>query len=612
MSTLPAAAYVTNSARTQAEVKAALEAWRYVTAELPGGTVETAITIDVSGQIAPTVGIASLSLVVFTGVTDDLGKIDPTNARPGCIYQLRAADPAKPIVVKHRVGGSWQISLLGDADYTLDDDDKCLFVMYNPATLVWEEVAPGSMRVELMRMLGFKDAVTLAATTNMTVTSAAHTLTGTANIQRLVFPANGCGLVLFRSTSGAQTFKNATGGGAMIYTRDGGDIVLNATNQYVLFEKRGADAYEVERFGLTPSHIYSGGRMSTSNTLPYNVGAGGGGTGYFHPYGPDGNRLSVYTSASGWVTRTFSLLSLAVPASPFCMFYRFVYDNAGVLTLEDQRWDSGSPYTRTISGISIAADMVITTSTSHGLAVGDEVFFSGIVGTVGTDLTTGINTDITEAALGFRVLTVPTGTTFTIGVASTGKTYTSGGTMTKLPAPPALGVQDNIVVKSGDPTRRLVGIGLTNTNNEVRSTDNARHFVSHLNPVYRPGAKATVATHNTTSTTPILANNAVRSRKSWLTTQLDVPPTLVHEATVNNAASAYGLSYLWLDGNSGALEAAMSIGLSSFSSTQYLSQTFHPVASIGIGYHYACLGEFTSTANPVQFYEHSVQAIVPW
>lgn len=71
-----------------------------------------------------------------------------------------------------------------------------------------------------------------------------------------------------------------------------------------------------------------------------------------------------------------------------------------------------------ISGVTNVANPTITTVGAHGLAVGDRVAISGVVGA------TGVNGN-------FDVATVPTSTTFTITASAPGA-YTSGGRLMDL------------------------------------------------------------------------------------------------------------------------------------------------------------------------------------
>ena len=57
---------------------------------------------------------------------------------------------------------------------------------------------------------------------------------------------------------------------------------------------------------------------------------------YFTPY--KGNRIALFNGTSTWNVRTFSELSLAVPATTSTMYDLFVYDNSGTPALEALAW----------------------------------------------------------------------------------------------------------------------------------------------------------------------------------------------------------------------------------------------------------------------------------
>jgi hypothetical protein len=57
---------------------------------------------------------------------------------------------------------------------------------------------------------------------------------------------------------------------------------------------------------------------------------------YFTPY--KGNRIALYNGSTGWILRTFSELSLAVPATTSQMYDMFAFDNSGVVAIEALAW----------------------------------------------------------------------------------------------------------------------------------------------------------------------------------------------------------------------------------------------------------------------------------
>jgi hypothetical protein len=130
MTALFAANYISNAARTNAQVKQALEDLRSVIAEQPGGGVAQALTIA-AGSITPAKD-AARALVVDTeaaAASDDLANIIQTNAPEGSLLLLRNANAARTVVVKHNAGGAGQITLQGGADRSLIDTKTYLILM---------------------------------------------------------------------------------------------------------------------------------------------------------------------------------------------------------------------------------------------------------------------------------------------------------------------------------------------------------------------------------------------------------------------------------------------------------------------------------------------------
>lgn len=92
MATLPAANYLSNAARTEAEMQTALDALRDVVAEI-GSTAPTTRTISNDTMPVPN---SSMALVQSQGVTavDDLVTITTTGIDQGRIVILRNSNTA--------------------------------------------------------------------------------------------------------------------------------------------------------------------------------------------------------------------------------------------------------------------------------------------------------------------------------------------------------------------------------------------------------------------------------------------------------------------------------------------------------------------------------------
>lgn len=165
---------------------------------------------------------------------------------------------------------------------------------------------------------------------------------------------------------------------------------------------------------------------------------------YYAPY--FGNKISLYVGGQ-WVTRTSSQISVAVPSTKFRIFNIYVYDNSGTPTLETEDWNNAT--TGTITAATNATPIVCT-SNSHGLNVGDIVGIDGIGGN------TALNGEIWQVSVA--------GTnSFTLRGSSGNGAFSSNGTWTRISSQtnPGCTLQDGVPVKTSDPTRRYVGIGMT-------------------------------------------------------------------------------------------------------------------------------------------------------
>ena len=138
MSTLPASGYIENAARTNGEMKTALEDVRDVIAELPGGSdTEVSALVIASGSITPTSGVHRVD-TEGAAAADDLTVIAQTNHPAGRLLIIRPTDAARVVTVKHAAGGVGQVLLHGVADLVLDSPKKHLVVKRFGTS--WEEV----------------------------------------------------------------------------------------------------------------------------------------------------------------------------------------------------------------------------------------------------------------------------------------------------------------------------------------------------------------------------------------------------------------------------------------------------------------------------------------
>jgi len=141
--TLPAAGYISNSSRTVAEQKAALEDVRDAIADLLGGAARASLTIA-SGAVVPGDGTSGGVIVVDTeaaAASDDLTNITTTNTPDGRLLLVYCANASRVVTVKHNAGGTGQIQLKDAADFVLDALDKWVLLQLRSTT--WVEIERG-------------------------------------------------------------------------------------------------------------------------------------------------------------------------------------------------------------------------------------------------------------------------------------------------------------------------------------------------------------------------------------------------------------------------------------------------------------------------------------
>lgn len=119
MSTLPAAGYLENVARTNAEMKAAFEALRDILAENIGGEGRAELTIS-SGAVTPAEGSGGGIFRLDTegdAASDTLDTITQTNTRDGQIIIVMAENAARVVTLNHAAGGAGQLLLEDATDF---------------------------------------------------------------------------------------------------------------------------------------------------------------------------------------------------------------------------------------------------------------------------------------------------------------------------------------------------------------------------------------------------------------------------------------------------------------------------------------------------------------
>lgn len=137
----PAASYISDNARTEGEVKAALEDTLKACKQIPGaGIAAQALTIS-AGSVTPALGSSQI-LVIDTeaaAATDELTNIVTTNLGANSLVRVTIANNARVVALKHAAGGSGELSLKTGGDMVLGDTTHWIEFYVNGTQL--DEVA---------------------------------------------------------------------------------------------------------------------------------------------------------------------------------------------------------------------------------------------------------------------------------------------------------------------------------------------------------------------------------------------------------------------------------------------------------------------------------------
>lgn len=135
MTALPGSGYLSNTGRTQQQMKDAFEALRDFIAEGVGAAAASGLTIA-SGSITPT-GARHTVDTESAAATDDLANILLTNIENGRWLILEPADGSRLVVVKHLAGGDGQIETIAGHDILLQNRSRLIL---ERANLQWRQV----------------------------------------------------------------------------------------------------------------------------------------------------------------------------------------------------------------------------------------------------------------------------------------------------------------------------------------------------------------------------------------------------------------------------------------------------------------------------------------
>lgn len=137
MATLPAASYLSNSSRTEGEMKTGLEDQLAGIKQLSGGSVVSTIVIA-TDTATPTGGIHQVD-TEGSAATDDLKNIAVTNIPDGRLLILSNVSASRTVRVWHSAGGSGQILLNSGNHFQLGDPSHYLILQRR--NTAWQEIA---------------------------------------------------------------------------------------------------------------------------------------------------------------------------------------------------------------------------------------------------------------------------------------------------------------------------------------------------------------------------------------------------------------------------------------------------------------------------------------
>lgn len=137
MATLPAASYMSNSSRTQGEMKTALEDFLAGVKQMLGGSIISTVTIA-SDAITPTGGIHQVD-TEGSASTDDLKNAAVSNIPDGRLLILSSVSATRTIRLWHSAGGSGQFLLNSGNHFQLGDPSH--YIIFQRRNTAWQEIA---------------------------------------------------------------------------------------------------------------------------------------------------------------------------------------------------------------------------------------------------------------------------------------------------------------------------------------------------------------------------------------------------------------------------------------------------------------------------------------
>jgi hypothetical protein len=342
--------------------------------------------------------------------------------------------------------------------------------------------------------------------------------------------------------------------------------------------------------------ISTAGRLSLASATPVITSEQADKTTlYFTPF--RGNKVTFLDGT----TLSFSELSLSMSAwDKNCLHDIFRYNNSGAVAIEGLSWGTGTAYN--ISAATAANPVVITFTAAVGanpFAVGDIIGVQDVIGNMGSDV---LHKNIAQVtAIGGSN---PNWTVTLLGVSTSGKTYTSGGTIRKINNARATDIvlDDGTYIKNADDTRVYLGSVFIDGNGYCQDTLKISGVWNYYNRVDKSlkQSEATASWSKSTATiTP--ANNSAGNR---LTLIVGIPEDSISvdllTSVIPGTTSTYGYAGIGEDTISNFTGKTMGGGGGATSAWFVFSAFLRKVPTAGI--HFYSWNERSTSTNTSTFY----------
>lgn len=312
------------------------------------------------------------------------------------------------------------------------------------------------------------------------------------------------------------------------------DITTNnvSTSKHGFTPKAPADTSQFLRGDASWATAFpqvSQGRLTLTSGVPVTVSdVTGAATVYFTPYG--GNRIALFTGGA-WKLFTFTEIAKALGTLVNAQAYDiFAFDNSGTPSTELNEWANA-----TIT-VTIAAPGVVTW-TGHGMSTGQSITFT-TTGALPTGITANTQYFITVVdANTFKLSTslanVAAGTFITTTGSQSG-THTGHQPQARTAA---LQLQDGVLVKNGDATRKYLGTFLMTATTTTEDSFANRYLWNYYNRVRRV-MRATEATATWAYTTAAYrqANANAANQLGCVVGVAEIPVDVRVVSTATNSA----------------------------------------------------------------------------